>query len=167
MPLFNKEKFSEYENTRFKSYLEEVFSVVETEILNDLKQKCEKDGLTEEETNRELSLQVLATLFFQFEEQDVPKELIELGLAAYLSYERNPFEVMKNYFFIHNGERVNGEKEVLLLKRLYEHYETFYEKYDETNDSNVINNIMGSLNQAVISIKEFKEEIEEQNIPEE
>jgi hypothetical protein len=161
MNFYNAEEFRKLEDTRMKIYLDKIFTVLDDTILPDLNEKAIEKKLDNDLINRELSLQILATCFFQFEEQDVPEQMIAISFHSYFSYEKTPFNNLKEYLFLdENKNRINGEKEHSILNLIFQFYTLFYKEFDKTNEPTVINNVLAHFDNNLEKVKTYNEETE-------
>jgi len=152
MEFYTEDKYNNEPDTQMLKYIKEVFKH-NNKVLTELDIKLKSMNMTSEQRVASLSLQSLANMFFQFEQNDLNENLVEMVFRVYLSDNFIPIPVLKGFLYYSDNIYVGIEKEYAIKEMLIVMYKDFYKKYDETNDSEIIKDFLDGIEKSIIQIK--------------
>jgi len=155
MEFYNEEKYSNLEQTQMVKYISEVLKH-NNKILSELRIKLNGMSLSPEQKEASLALQSIANLYFQFEQNDLNENLVEMVFRIYLSDDLIPIPVLKDFLYYVDGVYMGIEKEYTIKEMLIVMYKDFYKKYDEANDPEVIKDFLNNIEKSIIQIKSME-----------
>jgi hypothetical protein len=155
MEFYKEDKYNNIEQTQIVKYIAEVFKH-NNKILSELRIKLNGMELSREQKEASLALQSIANIYFQFEQNDLNENLVEMVFRIYLSNDLIPIPILKDFLYYADGVYMGIEKEYAIKEMLIVMYKDFYKKYDEVNNPEVIKDFLNNIEKSIIQIKSME-----------